>query len=211
MDDLERRAFGPLPDETGVYPATARTRPWARSRRPPEWRATRLVIAPLPALVPCTEDSAPYDRRVAATDDRLITTFGRLLEASNRLERSLGAQLEGRCGIPHSWFEVLVRLARSDDGQLTMGALAEQVALTSGGITRLVDRIESAGLVERRASRADRRVSYVAITADGRAKVEEAAEVHASNLQEVFASFAPRDLTRLDTLLDRLRTAPVRP
>jgi MarR family 2-MHQ and catechol resistance regulon transcriptional repressor len=147
---------------------------------------------------------------VEITEDGLITTFGRLLEAYTRLERGLGADLETRCGIPHSWFEVLLRLARSDDGQLSMGALAEQVALTSGGVTRLVDRIEAAGYVERRASRADRRVAYTALTAEGRLKLEEASKVHAGNLREVFASFGPRDLARLDTLLDRLRGAAER-
>ena len=142
---------------------------------------------------------------ISASDDALITTFGRLVEVQGRLERRLGGDLEARVGLPHAWFEVLVRLSRSAEGQLTMGVLAEQVTLTTGGVTRLVDRMEAAGLVERLPCRTDRRVAYAAITGAGRAKLEEAAEVHAVNLRAVFDGFSAKDLATLDTLLDRLR------
>lgn len=138
-------------------------------------------------------------------DDALISTFGRLLEVQGRLERRLGADLEARFDLPHAWFEVLVRLARSEDGQLTMSGLADQVALTTGGITRLVDRMAAAGLVERRPCATDRRVSYAGITAAGRDRLAEAAVAHAANLRTVFAGFSPAEHATLDALLDRLR------
>jgi DNA-binding MarR family transcriptional regulator len=103
---------------------------------------------------------------------------------------------------------VLVRLSRSDDGQLTMGALAEQVTLTTGGVTRLVDRLEAAGLVARRPCATDRRIAYAAITDAGRAKLESAAELHAANLRTVFDGFSAKELATLDHLLDRLRAVP---
>ncbi len=142
---------------------------------------------------------------ISAHDDALITTFGRLVEVQSRLERRLGADLEARCDLPHAWFEVLVRLARSDDGRLTMGSLAEQISLTTGGVTRLVDRMETAGYVQRVPCPTDRRVSYAALTAAGRAKLDEAARVIGANLQGVFAGFSDDDRRRLDALLDRLR------
>ena len=145
---------------------------------------------------------------ISASDDALITTFGRLLEVQGRLERCLGADLEARVGLPHSWFEVLVRLARSPDGQLTMGVLAEQVTLTTGGVTRLIDRMEAAGYVQRVPCPTDRRVSYAALTDAGRAKLEEATPVHSANLRSVFAAFSDEERQTLDALLDRLRTVP---
>jgi MarR family transcriptional regulator, 2-MHQ and catechol-resistance regulon repressor len=144
----------------------------------------------------------------AASDDDLITTFGRVIEVHGRLERRLGAELEGRCGLPLAWFEVLVRLARSENGQLTMGALAEQVTLTTSGVTRLVDRMEAAGYVARLPCPTDRRVAYAAITKAGRRKLAEASEVHGANLRETFADFSDRELAVLDRLLDRLRAVP---
>ena len=143
--------------------------------------------------------------QVAAVDDPLITSWGRLVEAYSFLGRRLDASLEARCGIPSTWFEVLLRLARADGGQLSMGALAEEVALTTGGITRLLDRMIGAGLVERRPCPTDRRVAFAALTPAGRTKIEEAAAIHAADLQEIFAVFSPKERRTLDELLDRLR------
>ncbi len=142
---------------------------------------------------------------ITASDDALITTFGRLLEVQSGLERRLGAELEARCNLPHAWFEVLVRLGRSEAGRLTMGTLAEQISLTTGGVTRLIDRMESAGYVQRVPCPTDRRVSYAALTDTGRAKLDKAAQVHAANLRSVFAAFSDEERSTLDTLLDRLR------
>jgi DNA-binding MarR family transcriptional regulator len=103
---------------------------------------------------------------------------------------------------------VLVRLHRSEDGMLTMGALADQVAVTSGGVTRLVDRMAGAGLVARRPGARDRRIAYAVLTADGRARLQEALRVHAANLRAVFADFSARELATLDGYLDRLRSVP---
>ena len=143
--------------------------------------------------------------QLSRRDDALITTFGRLVEAQSRLERRLGADLEARCDLPHAWFEVLVRLGRSADDRLTMGSLAEQVSLTTGGVTRLVDRMETAGYVQRVPCPTDRRVSYAALTDAGRAKLDEAAQVHAANLRSVFAAFSDEERETFDALLDRLR------
>lgn len=144
----------------------------------------------------------------SAVDDPLITSWGRLVEAYNRHERRLGRSLEEASGVPLAWFEVLLRLARADGGQLSMSALAGQVALTTGGITRLLDRMITAGYVERRTSSTDRRVALASLTPAGREKIEEAAAVHVRDLREVFAPFGPGERRSLDGLLDRLRTDP---
>lgn len=138
-------------------------------------------------------------------DDELITTYGRLLEATNRLSQRLDRSLESECGIALAWFEVLLRLSRAEDAQLSMGALAEQVALTTGGITRLVDRMIRAGLLERRPCPTDRRVAFAGLTPAGRDKLEQAATVHVRDLREHFAAYSVEDRRTLDRLLDRLR------
>ncbi|MDQ1632144.1 MAG: hypothetical protein QOC80_2116 [Frankiaceae bacterium] len=141
------------------------------------------------------------------SEQALITTFGRLVEVHSRLGQHLGRSLEQRCGIPHSWFEVLLRIARAEGGQIAMGALAQQVALTTGGITRLLDRMIAAGLVHRRPCPTDRRVQFAALTQAGQAKLDEASQVHAANLRRAFDRFSDRDLRTFDELLDRLRDA----
>jgi DNA-binding MarR family transcriptional regulator len=146
---------------------------------------------------------------VTDADEALITTFGRLVEAYSGLGQQLGRSLEQESGIPHTWFEVLLRISRADGGQITMGALAQQVALTTGGITRMVDRMIAAGLVQRVPGPTDRRVHFAGLTEQGRAKLDEAAKVHAANLRQAFAGFSADDLRRFDDFLDQLRTARI--
>jgi MarR family 2-MHQ and catechol resistance regulon transcriptional repressor len=147
--------------------------------------------------------------QVTDADQALITTFGRLVEAYSGLGQQLGRSLEQQSGVPHTWFEVLLRISRADRGQISMGTLAQQVALTTGGITRLLDRMIAVGLVERVPCPTDRRVYFAALTEQGRAKLEEAATVHAANLRQAFAGFTVDDLLTFDDLLDRLRTAQI--
>jgi DNA-binding MarR family transcriptional regulator len=118
--------------------------------------------------------------------------------------------MESEAGLPHVWFEVLIRLARSEKEQLMMSSLADQISLTTSGVTRLVDRMQAAGYVERRPCPTDRRVSYAAITAAGSEALDRAAVVHARNLRKAFDGFTPQDLAALDAVLDRVRDAASR-
>ncbi len=138
--------------------------------------------------------------------DPRVTTFGRMLEACHGLEQSLGAQLERTCGLPLTTFEVLLRLSRSPGGALTMGELSRQLALTTGGITRLVDRLTADGLVERRPSPTDRRVQHAVITRTGEKALRTALRHHTEALVQTFDGFSTKELAALDRLLDRLRT-----
>jgi MarR family transcriptional regulator, 2-MHQ and catechol-resistance regulon repressor len=144
------------------------------------------------------------------TDDDLVGLFRRMTDVQGGLVRRLGADLEARCGVPLVWFEVLARLGQEEDEQLTMGVLAEQVSLTTGGVTRLVDRMEAAGYVERIASPSDRRVMYVALTDAGTAKLSEASDVHGANVRAAFEGFSDRELAVLNRLLGRLGAAAAR-
>ena len=148
-------------------------------------------------------------RQITPQDDSLITTFGRLVEAHSRLGKQLGRSLENQAGVPHAWFEVLLRISRADGGHVSMSALAQQVALTSGGVTKLVDRMIDAGLVERVPCPTDRRVQFAALTPQGNDALQRAAHVHAADLRRVFAGFTAADLRALDALLDRLRQADI--
>jgi DNA-binding MarR family transcriptional regulator len=144
----------------------------------------------------------------ALAEPDLTTTFGRFVEAYSTIERRLGRALEDECDLPHSWFEVMLRISRAEEGMASMGSLADQVALTTGGITRMVDRMIATGYVERVPCPSDRRVVYAALTESGRAKLDEARAVNDAHLREVFSGFSGADLAELDSLLDRLRPAP---
>lgn len=142
-------------------------------------------------------------------DDPRIHTFGLLLEAHARLTSLLDADLRSSDGITLQTFEVLLRISRADGGQVTMSELANAVSLTTGGVTRLADRLERDGLVERRSCPTDRRVVHLNLTAAGQDRLATALEHHLEALDARVASrIAPSDLSTLERVLDDLRRSP---
>ncbi|MER5428662.1 MarR family transcriptional regulator [Streptomyces sp. NPDC002588] len=126
-----------------------------------------------------------------AADHELILAFGRLQGAANRLEYILGRALEVECGISHLMFEVLLILGRAGEPGLSMRAVAQEQVLTTGGATRLVDRMEAAGLVERAEDPDDRRGRLVRLTPLGEETAVRASRVHLENIQRYFVQPLP--------------------
>ncbi|HWI22422.1 MAG TPA: MarR family winged helix-turn-helix transcriptional regulator [Baekduia sp.] len=118
-----------------------------------------------------------------AADDEFVLLFGHLQGAANRLAYILGRALEQECGINHLTFEVLMILGRAGADGLPMRVIAQERVLTTGGATRLVDRMEAAGLVERTDDADDRRSRRVRLTAAGEDTAVRAARLHAENVR----------------------------
>ncbi|MET9090048.1 MarR family transcriptional regulator [Streptomyces sp. NPDC004237] len=138
-----------------------------------------------------------------AADHELIVAFGRLQGAANRLEYILGRALEEECGISHLVFEVLLILGRAGEPGLSMRAVAQEQVLTTGGATRLVDRMEAAGLVARAEDPDDRRGRLVRLTRLGEETVVRASRVHLENIKRYFV--APLPATDRERFAEDLR------
>lgn len=149
------------------------------------------------------------DSGICPTGDERVVLFGLLLETNARLSKSLGLELEAQCELPLAWFEVLLQLRKSPDGRLKMAQVADAIVHSTGGTTRLIDRLEQAGLVERQLCPSDRRAIHVAITDLGNAKLDEALSVHLEYLQDTLVSRLSADeratLTALLTKLNATR------
>jgi DNA-binding MarR family transcriptional regulator len=144
---------------------------------------------------------------MSSCNDPRIHAYGVTLEAMARLSRVFDRSLRDGADISQGWFEALLRIERSG-GSMTMGMLAEQVSLTSGGVTRLVDRLTDVGFVARRNCDSDRRVQYVAITDAGRSKLADAVEMHLRDLDREFVGrMSAEELEVVTRVMDRLRTA----
>jgi DNA-binding MarR family transcriptional regulator len=140
--------------------------------------------------------------------DPLLTTMGLIVEAHAGLTRTMERRLEQECGLSMQWFEVLVRLVRTPGHRLRMSDLAAQTTLSASGLTRAVDRLEAAGLVERQACPTDRRSSYAALTGTGQERILAALPIHVGQLHEVFDDeFSAKELAVLTALARRLRDA----
>ncbi|WP_329126259.1 MarR family winged helix-turn-helix transcriptional regulator [Streptomyces sp. NBC_01465] len=132
-----------------------------------------------------------------AADHELVLAFGRLQGAANRLEYILGRSLERECGISHLTYEVLLILGRADEPGLSMRAIAQEQVLTTGGVTRLVDRMAAAGLVERVEDPGDRRGRLVRLTRKGAETAVAASRVHVENIRRFFLEpIPPKDRER---------------
>jgi len=127
----------------------------------------------------------------AAAEDELVVTFGRLLGVANRLEYLLGRAIEQECGISHLMYEVLLILGRAGDPGLSMSAIGRAQVLTTGGVTRLIDRMEAAGLVERADDPGDRRGRLVRLTGLGERTVVRASRLHRENLRRYLTERLP--------------------
>src|ERR1700710_2115520 len=69
---------------------------------------------------------------------------------------------------PLPWYEVLAAVSEAADERMKMGDLAEALVITRGGLTKLVDRLVKAGLIERTFCDTDRRVSYATLLPAGK-------------------------------------------
>ncbi len=138
----------------------------------------------------------------------LLTTAGLFVEAHAGLTAATERRLEAESGMTVQWFEVLIRLARTPGHRLRMTDLAAQTTLSASGLTRSVDRLAAAGLVERQACPTDRRSTYAALTTIGADRILAALPLHVAYLVEVFeAVFTAEELELYSGLTRRLRDA----
>jgi DNA-binding MarR family transcriptional regulator len=100
-------------------------------------------------------------------DPEELDAWRGLLRTHSSLTKALDAELVREHGLPLSSYEVLLFLGDSSEGQMRMSDLADGVLLSRSGLTRLVDRLERAGLAERLPNPADRRSVLVRATAAG--------------------------------------------
>lgn len=127
------------------------------------------------------------------------------LQSHASIVRVLDAELAAAHNLTTRDYEVLLYLSQADGGHLPMSALAESTMLTRSGITRLVDGLVEAGLIERVACPNDARVSYAQLTEAGYEKLRHAGCTHVASIRRLFLErFTPQEIEQLAALLGRL-------
>jgi DNA-binding MarR family transcriptional regulator len=116
-----------------------------------------------------------------------------LLRAQAGLACNLERELMEAEGLPLAWYEVLLVLDRAPEGAVRLQRLMDTVLMTKSGVSRLIDRMETAGLVARTGCPSDRRGAFAVITDSGREKLGRAAPVHASGIDRHLASVLDDD------------------
>jgi DNA-binding MarR family transcriptional regulator len=106
----------------------------------------------------------------------------------NRLMAVLEREMQDGTGITLSQYDVLLRLAEAPGHRLKMTELAQAIVYSTGGLTRLFERMRQAGLVRREPSEHDRRVIYAVLTNDGLERLRAASAVHLAGVRRHFAA-----------------------
>jgi DNA-binding MarR family transcriptional regulator len=135
------------------------------------------------------------------------------IESALALVDVLDTELQEAAGISQRWYDVLVHLEESPDG-IPMTELADQILYSKSGFTRVIDRMEEAGLVSRVRPPNDRRSILVTITDQGTQTMERARRHHRDGIERHFSQhLTDADTTALSRALEKISShaRPVRP
>ena len=128
-----------------------------------------------------------------------------LLRTQACLAKRLDAELERAHGLPMSSYEVLHHLEQAPRGRMRMRDLADRAQLSRSGLTRLVDRLERDGLLDRCSCNHDARGAYACLTVPGRERLEEARSTQVRVVREHFASrFSEGELHAMADMWERI-------
>ena len=134
-----------------------------------------------------------------------VEVWGRLLRGHAGTARLLSAQLQSEHQLTINDYEALLLLSHAEDYAMRRIDLASKLVLTASGVTRLLDGLERAGYVAKRACEHDARVTYAVLTDAGHEKLVAAGCSHIAAIRELFEErYSSRELATLSELLARL-------
>ena len=134
-----------------------------------------------------------------------VRAWTRLLRAHASTTRLLSASLQAEHGLTINDYEALYVLSRAEGRRMRRVDLSRRLLLTPSGVTRLLEGLEQAGLVERAACTEDLRVTYAQLTDAGAAKLEAASCAHVGSIRTLFEEhFSPEEIEALAAALGKL-------
>ena len=148
-----------------------------------------------------TSKNAPDPR---TDDDEIVTWWGLVIEGYHVTQQRLSAEITQRFDLAPGAFDIVLRLVRSPGCSMPMTRLAHEAALSSGGFTKVADRLAAAGLIRRQRCETDRRVTYAVLTDHGRDVAERARKACAEILRD--RVLEPLGTRRSADLAEAMRT-----
>ena len=136
---------------------------------------------------------------------RIPAAWTGMIRVHERLMQELDAELEREHGLSLAEYDVLVQLDEAPERRMRMADLAEAVLLTRSGVSRLVDRLESRGLVSRSRCPSDARGFNASLTGAGAARLAEASVTHLAGVRSRFTDrLDADDVARLESIWEQL-------
>ena len=147
---------------------------------------------------------AQWRRERPDLDTSALALLGRLFRAAGLADAALAEGLSGH-RMPRGWFDILAALRRSGEPfELNPTELMRSTMLSSGGMTKRLDRMTEGGLVERRQDPDDRRGVLVRLTPRGKAAIDAALDVHVANETRLLNRLTRAERRVLDDLLRKV-------
>lgn len=152
--------------------------------------------------------TAVRNAAVTSVPPAQLAAWRAFLEAYAHTTELLERELKAEEQLPLAWYDVLVQLREAEGHRLRMQELADRVLLSKSGLTRLIDRMERDGLVQRQACPSDRRGTFAELTAAGMDTLRRSAPTHLRGVREHFTSLlTDEEAAVLETALDRVAAA----
>src|SRR3712207_6611650 len=120
--------------------------------------------------------------------DPKFTGWYATVQMALRSLEAIERELQTQAGMPAAWIEALFFLHKHESGKRRMSELAEQSLLSRGGATRLIARMEEAGLVTREIPPEDRRATFAVLTDEGRAAMERVLPIQKALVEQYFTA-----------------------
>ena len=142
-----------------------------------------------------------------AQDTEVLAAWRAFLHGHLVLTGVLGREMETETGLPLTWYDVLLNLHEAG-GRLRMQELARSIVLSKSGLTRLVDRMVTAGYVCREPAEGDRRGLLAVLTPEGTEALRRAAPVHLRGIEQHFGRLvSAEEAAVVRDVFERVRAA----
>jgi DNA-binding MarR family transcriptional regulator len=142
---------------------------------------------------------------VPSPRDPRLKAWRTFLHAHAQVRRQLERELQAEQSMGLAEYELLLVLAYSEGRRLRMSELADTLALSRSGATRLIDRLQADALVERVSCETDRRGQWAQLTADGYQRLRTASPTHLRGVAAHFLDRIPApELDALRSTLERV-------
>ncbi|MDQ2728240.1 MAG: MarR family winged helix-turn-helix transcriptional regulator, partial [Actinomycetota bacterium] len=133
------------------------------------------------------------------------TAWRTVLEAQSALMRLYESEMQASSGISLAWYDVLIHLSEARDGTMRMSELASALLLSRSWLTRRIDGMEAAGLVERCRASDDGRGVCARLTGEGRTMCRKATLIHVGSIRRHFLAYLePGQIETIDQCFARI-------
>ncbi|MCC3860344.1 MarR family winged helix-turn-helix transcriptional regulator [Pseudemcibacter aquimaris] len=130
--------------------------------------------------------------------------MNRMIGNSSRLTQELNKRMKQEFSLSLAKYDVLMAIERAEDGEITMSNLSRELLVSNANMTGMTSRLQADGLVEKKTMPSDRRIYSVALTEEGRTRLEQAIEKHGIWIRELMDCIDSDEVNFMNSFLDKM-------